>query len=118
MIEEELVLIETYENCGRMGYVESLEIVTRTQLTTLRKLEKLNATVYLGECLGKHSEIYFNLEPGQIKIKSEEQDKILWLKKLMGQTISGFGLIGTLREGCEIFEGAAVDDIQELVLAL
>lgn len=80
------ILVKFHWDYGRMGNVNGLFI------TTKEKLEDVyGRDVYFGEILGKHSEVYGELNEEDFTIVSEEQDKIEWLQNLMGsETISEY----------------------------
>lgn len=79
-------LYEFYWDCGRQGdlsglFIEDIEVVNGL----------IGSSLYFGEVLGKHSEIYGTWDEGDVKLISDDQDKIQWLQGLMkSKSISGF----------------------------
>ena len=73
-------------DCGRMGVLTGLFIAEESEIDAL-----VGKHIYFGEVLGKHSEISGKLEAGDLEVKSDDQDFINKLIKIMGDgTISGF----------------------------
>lgn len=74
-------------DCGRMGECDGLFVTTEDDLAAA-----MSKPVYLGEVLGKHSEIFHVLTEEHVEIVSREQDKIEWLLEVTGgwPTISGY----------------------------
>ena len=54
-------------DCGRMGEVDGLFLSTEDEIK-----EALGKEVYLGEVLGKHSEIYGPLGGGDVKLITDD----------------------------------------------
>jgi hypothetical protein len=75
-----------YWDCGRSGCVESLFIADTKEVVAIQGKE-----IYFGEILGKHSEIYGTIDPGDIKLLTDDQAFIEKFKEIMGYdlTISG-----------------------------
>lgn len=69
----------------RMGSVEGLFVSDEQTIK-----DNIGAEVYFGEILGKHSEVYGTLDEEDLKVVSEDQDKIEWLVGLLGYSISGY----------------------------
>jgi len=78
-------LYQFYWDCGRMGSVEGLFVADDKAVD-----KAYNKRVYLGEVLGKHSEISGVLKQDDITLVSDDQSKITWLVSLLGENISGF----------------------------
>lgn len=80
-------LYNYFLDCGRMGSVEGLFIATDEMINNA-----LGKTVYFGEILGKHSEVSDTLKLEDLKVLSDDQDKINWLAEIvgLGSTISGY----------------------------
>lgn len=57
-------LYKFYADCGRMGQLEGIFISTQEKVD---KLIKSKIEVYFGEVLGKHSEIFGNIEKKEIE---------------------------------------------------
>lgn len=79
------ILVQFSWDFGRQGDVDGLFVTTE---------EKIEAAygkhVSLGEALGKHSEVYGDLERKDITIVSEDQEFIDKLVALLGTNISGY----------------------------
>ena len=73
-------------DCGRMGCLESVFIADDV---IVKEITSSSSSVYFGEVLGKHSEIYGHIGEAEIEIKSEDQELIAKLEELFGETISG-----------------------------
>lgn len=71
---------------GRHGALEGLFISTDDDLTLLN-----DTTIYFGEVLGKHSEVWIDDFKWQeyCTVVSEDQDKINWLIDILGYCVSG-----------------------------
>lgn len=73
-------IYEFYWDCGRMGNV------TGTFVAKKEDVEKsIGKTVYFGEILGKHSEIYGTLEWEDLSLKSDDQEFIKTFEEIMGK---------------------------------
>ena len=81
-------LYKFYAYCGRMGSLHGLFI------STPEKVEEAKGSIlYFGEVLGKHSDIVVELHDDKIDLISDNQEKVAWLKELLGETVSGFNPI-------------------------
>lgn len=84
----------TFEfNCGRMGDLEGLFIAKDNTVKDL-----IGTEVYFGEVLGKHSEIFGEIESTMLVEKSDDVDLIKKLKNIFGNTISGYNPLDYLEE--------------------
>ena len=80
--------------CGRMGDLEGLFIAEENEVKKL-----IGKEIYFGEVLGKHSEIYGDLEEKDITVKSDDQEFIAKLREIIGRdTISGYNPINYYEE--------------------
>lgn len=72
---------------GRHGSLEGLFISSEEYLNLLN-----DATIYFGEVLGKHSEVWIEEFKWQecCTVVSDDQDKIQWLIEILGYDLSGF----------------------------
>ena len=66
--------------CGRMGDLEGLFIAEENEVKKL-----IGKEIYFGEVLGKHSEIYGDLEEKDITVKSDDQEFIAKLREIIGR---------------------------------
>ena len=88
------LLVSFYWDCGRMGDVTGLFVTTGEELKAA-----YGKQVYFGEILGKHSEIYGNLEEENIEVKSDDQDFIAKLVGIIGsETVSGYNPLHHMEE--------------------
>ena len=73
-------------DCGRMGCLNGLFIAEKVELEAT-----IGKTIYFGEVLGKHSDIYGPLEASEITMKSDDQDFIAQVEQVIGEgTLSGY----------------------------
>lgn len=88
------VLAKFYFDCGRMGDLEGLFIADKEDIEAA-----IGKGVYFGEVLGKHSEVYGTLDPGDINIVSEDQSVVGVLLGIFGSgSISGFNPLSYIEE--------------------
>ena len=66
-------------DCGRMGFLEGIFIADEVDVENL-----IGKTVYFGEVLGKHSEIFGEIERGDITELSDDQEFIDKFSELIG----------------------------------
>ena len=91
-----LALYSFHWDCGRMGDLEGLFVAEKDEV-----VKWIGYECCFGEALGKHSEIYGPLEENDIKIVSEDQEKIKWLVAVIGgTTISGYNPLNYIRINC------------------
>lgn len=64
-----LGLYKFYWDCNRMGFIDGLFIATADEVANL-----IGKRCHFGECLGKFSEIYGDIEEGDIELLSDDQD--------------------------------------------
>ena len=79
-----------------MGDVQGLFVANDATIA-----ENIGKRVYFGEILGKHSEVYGNLDESDLTVLSEDQDKIRWLVEVVGNgnsTISGYNPLAYIPE--------------------
>jgi hypothetical protein len=89
----EKYLYKFYWDCGRNGEIEGLFIATETEVT-----EAIGNQVYLGEVLGKHSEVYGTLEECDVKKVDVSYATLAELEDKFGDTISGYNPLEYLSE--------------------
>jgi len=87
------ILVRFFWDCGRQGDVDGLFVTTKADLE--RAYDK---SVYFGEILGKHSEVYGTLERSDIEIVSEDQVFIEQLTHLLGEHLSGYNPLDYIRD--------------------
>jgi len=98
------VLVAFYWDCGRMGSVDGLFVTTTEELDAA-----YGRQVYFGEILGKHSEVFGDLQPKDITVKSDDPAFIDKLVEIIGsETISGYNPLDYIEESDE--EGDDEDD--------
>lgn len=88
-----LNLYKFYVDCGRMGSLDGLFIATQGEVD-----KAIGKEMYFGEVLGKHSDIYGELEAHEVTLVSSEQDKVQWLYELLGSDVSGFNPLSYISE--------------------
>jgi len=80
-----MILVRFFYDCGRMGDVEGLFVTNTDALHNIYGKE-----VYLGEILGKHSEVIVKCKESNFEVLSDDKDKIEWLINITGdETITG-----------------------------
>lgn len=99
---------------GRHGDLSGLFISSDEELNLLN-----DTTIFFGEVLGKHSEVWIDDFQWQdyCTVVSEDQDKINWLIELLGYSISGYNpedyfYIDEKSEYIEGFESTSEDDCE------
>ena len=94
------VLAKFYWDCGRRGYVDGIFIVDKEAIEAA-----YGRHVYLGEVLGKYSEVYGYLVEDDITIVSEDPVVVEVLLNLFEDgTISGFNPLEYIQEINEVDE--------------
>jgi hypothetical protein len=73
-------IYEFYWNCGRMGSVEGTFIADSEEVDNA-----IGKSLYFGEILGKHSEVYGTLDEGDIVLKTQDQGFIKLFEEIMGE---------------------------------
>jgi len=94
---EELFLVEWVYDYGRFGSIDGLFFATGAALEDLKSACARKAEIYLGEALGKHSEIIITLDESQFELKADGADAATVFRILHGTnsdittwTLSGF----------------------------
>ena len=64
-------IYEFHWYCGRMGSVEGLFVADKDEVE-----KALGKNIYFGEILGKHSEVYGTIEPGEIVLITDDPQAI------------------------------------------
>ena len=86
-------LYSFFWDCGRMGDVEGLFIAPEEEVE-----KAIGSQVYFGEILGKHSDISGTLSSVDLKVISDEQDRIDWLLGIIGPNVSGYNPLEYVRQ--------------------
>jgi hypothetical protein len=68
-MEEQVNLYDFYWDCGRNGDLEGRFLATQEEVDAL-----IGKEIYFGEVLGKHSEIYGEIEKGDITLVTDNQE--------------------------------------------
>ena len=90
------MLYEFYWDCGRMGEIHGMFIADEKDVEKIKGEE-----IYLGEVLGKHSEIFGTIDDGDIVVRSSDQHLIEQLLVIWpGGNISGFNPVDIYNERC------------------
>ena len=91
-------IYEFYKEFGRMGELAGLFFANDTDI---KDLTEKDIEVYFGEVLGKHSEVFCNIDPEDIELRTEDSDFIEAFKKIFGteyNSISGINPFAYLEE--------------------
>lgn len=83
-------------DCGRSGEIEGLFIAPKSEVDSI-----IGKEIYFGEALGKHSEVYGELETGDLEQMEASDDLIKELEELFGTTVSGYNPLEYLPEDDE-----------------
>lgn len=73
-------IYEFFWDCGRMGELEGVFIADSDLVDEL-----IGETVNFGEVLGKHSDIYGDLDQNDLTVRSEDQEAISVFQEIMGE---------------------------------
>ena len=88
------VLAKFYWNCGRSGDIDGIFIADKETVE-----DAYGKHIYLGEVLGTHSEVYGDIDQGDIKIVSEDQIVIEILLNIFPDgCIGGFNPLEYIQE--------------------
>lgn len=88
------VLAKFFWDCGRSGDIDGLFIADKSSIENA-----IGKHIYLGEVLGKHSEVYGDIDAGDIEIISEDPSVVdLLLNLFEDGTISGFNPLDYIEE--------------------
>ena len=91
------VIARFYWDCGRMGDVDGIFTCDKEVLE-----KSYGKDVYFGEILGKHSDVYGELNEEDITILSDDQEFIKKFEEILGAgTISGYNPLEYISEGEE-----------------
>jgi len=80
-------IYEFFKDFGRMGEIEGVFIASPKDVAEMVAKEP---TLYLGEVLGKHSEVVIELTSDDITLKSENQEAVRIVKEIFGGNVSGY----------------------------
>lgn len=88
------VLAKFFWNCGRSGDIDGLFIAEKSAIESA-----IGKHIYLGEVLGKYSEVYGDIDQEDITIISEDPIVVELLLNLFEDgTISGFNPLDYIEE--------------------
>ena len=93
MNTEERFLWRFNWDCGRQGELEGLFVATEQEVKELTGKE-----VYFGEVLGKHSEIYGEIEEGDFEKIDLDAETVAKVEKILSDTWSGFNPLEYLQK--------------------
>lgn len=82
-----------YWDCDRMGNVEGLFVATEDEIKNI-----IGKKIYFGEILGKHSEVYGNIDNEDITKLDLDCETVEKVTKLLGETWSGYNPLEYLEE--------------------
>lgn len=60
-----------HADCGRMGDLEGVFVADKSEIENI-----MGETVYFGEVLGKHSEVYFDIQEKHLTLVTEDEKMI------------------------------------------
>ncbi len=83
-------------DCGRMGNIDGLFIAEPEEVKAA-----VGKELYLGEVLGKHSEIFGTIEEGEIKEVDVAEGVVSALLASIGESVCGFNPIAYIKERAE-----------------
>jgi hypothetical protein len=87
------ILVRFKWGCGRMGNVEGMFVTTRATLAA-----SYGKQVYFGEILGKHSEVYGELNESDITVLTDDAVFLAKFTELLGRDISGYNPLSYLSD--------------------
>lgn len=91
---EQLNLYKLFVDYGRSGEIEGLFAATEEDITAA-----YGKQVYLGGALGKHSEVYFYLDPEMIERLEVSPEAVAQIVKAVGHgSISGYNPLEYIEE--------------------
>lgn len=64
-------IYKLYIDCGRMGTLEGVFVAEKEKLNNL-----IGKHIYYGEVLGKHSEVYGNLEKEEVTMVTDDENVV------------------------------------------
>lgn len=73
-------IYEFFWDCGRMGELSGTFIADSKDITKIQ-----GKHIYFGEVLGKHSEVFGNIDEGDIELKTDDQNFIRTFEEIMGE---------------------------------
>lgn len=85
---------------GRNGDLSGLFVVTQQEELVLRKLILDRTPIYLGEVLGKHSEIILTLQEKHLQKVEATEEEIQTITRILkcSRTLTGFNPLDYLEE--------------------
>lgn len=86
-------LYRFYWDCGRQGSIEGNFLATEEQIENL-----IGSDLYLGEVLGKHSEVYGIVKESDIKLITDNREFLDMAKSLKICLESGYNPLEYLEE--------------------
>jgi hypothetical protein len=90
-------LYSFFWDCGRMGEVSGTFIADSEEVA-----KAIGKSVYFGEILGKHSEVFGTLDEGDIELKTDNQEFITMFESILGENWStGYNPLDYLPEDKE-----------------
>jgi hypothetical protein len=84
-----------YWYCGRQGDLDGLFVATEEEIKNI-----IGKRAYFGEVLGKHSEVYGNIEENDIEKIDLDSETVEKVSKILGKTWSGFNPIEYIKYEC------------------
>jgi len=105
----EKYLWKLYCYCGRQGSLEGLFVATEEEIKNT-----IGKYAYFGEVLGKHSEVYGDIEENEITKIDLDSETVEKVSKILGDTWSGFNPMNYIKYTCSICEDSyGVDEFNK-----
>lgn len=90
---KELKLFQLNVDFGRMGEIDGLFAAEQSEIDAA-----FGKRVYLGEALGKHSEVYFDLQEEMLTALDISSDAVRQIVNATGTSISGYNPLDYIDE--------------------
>lgn len=91
---ENRALFKLFVDCGRMGNLEGIFISTKTKVDSI-----IGKYIYFGEVLGKHSEIYGDIERDWIEFITDDENAIeIFDKHSLSSGFNPFDYLGDVED--------------------
>lgn len=81
-MSDKKLLVNFHIDCGRMGELDGLFVTTQAELDTA-----YGKTFYMGDVLGKHSEISDDLDPSHVTVLTADEEFIEKYLAIVGRDV-------------------------------
>lgn len=92
-MRKELKLFQLNVDFGRMGDIDGLFAAEQSEIDAA-----IGKRVYLGEVLGKHSEVYFDLQEEMLTTLEVSSEAVAKIVEATGVSISGYNPLEYIEE--------------------